>query len=315
MKTKVSDSKEMIETLVANNKTFNEKTEFSQEKYLRKKDKKYHEFLQIRKPTIRLITDIFYRQTPEKTLGLRVDSLSQLISYSGVNSSGTYLVYDAGTGGLIPAVFLNSIGSSGDGRLIHLIPGNSSQMQGVDALNLTPEHAKKCLTVNIYSTLRNFYQGTDTEFLKNRKRKAENGSENGPAKRQNLDENVEEKNGNEVKDDEGFKIPKWYVETEEAVELLKKKVDSLVVVSKEDPFNIVKELLQFVNPGRPVVIFHTCKETLMETYMSLKSLDQTLNFRLISNWMRNYQVLPMRTHPEVQINGTSGYLLHGYTKK
>lgn len=99
MKNTVSDSKEMIETLVANSKSFNEKTEFSQEKYLRKKDKKYHEFIQIRKPTIRMIGEIFYRHGQEKTQGLRIDSLSQLISYSGVNSTGNYLIYDSGTGG------------------------------------------------------------------------------------------------------------------------------------------------------------------------------------------------------------------------
>lgn len=99
MRNKVSDSKEMIETLVANSKSFNEKTEFSQEKYLKKKEKKYNDFLQVRKPTIRMIAEIFYRQGSEKTQGLRIDSLSQLISYAGASSVGNFLIYDSGTGG------------------------------------------------------------------------------------------------------------------------------------------------------------------------------------------------------------------------
>lgn len=340
MREKTSDSKEIIGTLVANSKSFNEKTEFSQEKYIKKKEKKYFDFIQIRKPTIRLIADIFYRQDPEKPLGLRIDSLSQLISYSGVNSTGTYLLYEAGTSGLVPAALLNSMGSSGDARLIHIHPGSFPQKQAISALNLEEKHEKKCVSVNIYSVLRQYYQSSSNgvkdpevitsiteavEHSESRKRKAEDDSEgaNGEAKRLNIDETVVEESetpretiveASEVAFSEPKKLKKakWQYENEEAIELLKNKVDSLVIVSKEDPFNILKELVQFVNPGRPVVIFHTCKEILMECYTSMKTLDRMINVRLMSNWMRNYQVLPMRTHPAVQITGSSGYLLVGY---
>ena len=300
-----SDSTEIIGTLVANSKSFNEKTEFSQEKYIKKKEKKYFDFIQIRRPTIRLLADIFYRQDPEKPLGLRIDSLSQLISYSGVNSSGSYLVYEAGTSGLVPAVFLNSMGASGDARIIHIHPGNFAQKQAVFALNLNEDHVKKCVSVNLYSVLRQFYQSSsdgaavevppvsvvekipkeDEEISpengENRKRKAEESAEDETtAKKASLEEMKPPATVREPQ-----KKPKWYFENEEAIELMKKKVDSLVIVSKEDPFNIVKELLQFVHPGRPVVIFHTCKEILMECYSQLKALDKIINLRLTTNWM------------------------------
>lgn len=318
MRNKTSDSKEIIGTLVANSKSFNEKTEFSQEKYIKKKEKKYSDCVQVRQPSIRLMAEIFYRQDPEKPLGLRVDSLSQLISYSDVNSSGNFLVYESGTSGLVPAAFLNSMGSVGNARLIHLHPGNFPQKQAVQALNLSEEHVKKCISVNVYSVLRQFYQSSNVEAPEtvrstdngdSRKRKAEGDIDDDTvAKRPNVDETV-------AVEDKPVKKPKWQYENEEAIELLTQKADSLVVVSKEDPFNIVKELLRFVHPGRPVVIFHTCKEILMECFLSLKTLDQLVNLRLTTNWMRDYQVLPMRTHPAVQITGTSGYLLVGYTVK
>lgn len=325
MRENISDSKEIIGTLVANSKFFNEKTEFSQEKYIKKKERKYFDYIQIRKPTIRLMSEIFYRQDPEKPLGLRIDSLSQLVSYSGVNSTGTFLLYDAGTSGLVPATLLNSMGSCGTARLIHIHPGNCAQTQAIQALNLSDDHLKKCVSVNLYSVLRDFYQSTSKGFevtessepidvieekSESRKRKAELDIDIEGVKRPNLDNYLEETAATPVKE---RKKPKWKYENEEAIELLKQKVDSLVIVSKEDPFNIVKELLVFVNPGRPVVIFHTCKELLMECYSSLKSLNTLVNVRLFTNWMRNYQVLPMRTHPAVQINGSSGSLLVGYT--
>lgn len=330
MRDNISDSTEIIGTLVANSKSFNEKTGFSQEKYIKKKEKKYFDFIQIRRPTIRLLAEIFYRQDPEKPLGLRIDSLSQLISYSGVNSTGTYLLYEAGTSGLVPAAFLNSMGSSGDARLIHMHPGNFAQKQAMSALNLSAEHEKKCVSVNLYSVLRQFYQSSSEvakkavevtqpsdENIETRKRKAEEDEEiqNGeaPVKRAHIEEELPLEPAVELPPAAPVKKPKWQYENEEAIELLKPKVDSLVIVSKEDPFNIAKELIRFVHPGRPVVIFHTCKEILMECFMSLKALDTMVNVRLLTNWMRNYQVLPMRTHPAVQITGTSGYLLVGYT--
>lgn len=330
MRENISDSKEIVSTLVANSKSFNEKTEFSQEKYIRKKEKKYFEFVQIRRPTIRLLSEIFYRQDTDKALGLRMDSLSQLISYSGVNSSGNYLIYESGTSGLVPAALLNSMGDTGSARLVHIHPGNFAQKQAMLALNLNDEQYKKCVSVNIYSVLRQFYQSseysessvtvieTTTEIDdSSRKRKLEDDGSNeiNPPKKLHIEgiDETSETPSNESTPAAKQKRPKWWHENREAIEVLKQKVDSLVIVAREDPFNIVKELLQFVHPGRPVVIFHTCKEVLMECYFRLKTLDKMINLRLTTNWMRNYQVLPMRTHPAVQIQGTSGFLLVGYT--
>jgi tRNA (adenine58-N1)-methyltransferase non-catalytic subunit len=324
MRDNISDSKEIIGTLVANSKSFNEKTEYSQEKYIKKKEKKYFDYVQIRKPTIGLLADIFYRQDPDKPLGLRIDSLSQLISYSDVNSTGKYLLYESGSSGLVPAALLNSMGPSGDAQLVHLHPGNFPQKQAIFALNLEEEHMKKCVSVNIYSVLRQYYQGSGKEVEvpvvlekleengDSRKRKAEDDIEEeaSEAKKQHVESDVKDV---PIVPPKEAKRPKWMYENDEAIEILKEKVDSLVIVSKEDPFSIVKELLPFVHPGRPVVIFHTCKEILMECYASMKSLERMINVRLLTSWMRNYQVLPMRTHPAVQITGTSGYLLVGYT--
>ncbi|XP_070491741.1 tRNA (adenine(58)-N(1))-methyltransferase non-catalytic subunit TRM6 [Chironomus tepperi] len=326
-----ADSKEIIETIIANSKSFNEKTEYSQEKYIKKKEKKYFEFVQIRKPTIRLLAEIFYRQDPEKALGLRIDSLSQLISYSGINPTGNYLLYESGTSGLVPAAFLNSMGEVGNAQLIHMHPGNFPQKQAIFALNLSEEQLKKCISVNIYSVLRQFYQGpaelpevldSENADAETRKRKHENGnddeSEENPSKRANLETEdapvkPAESKFQQREKERNLKKQKWQEENEEALKVLRNKVDSLTIVSKEDPVPILKELLPFVNPGRPVVLFHTCKEILMECYSAVKAMSGLINVRLTTNFMRNYQVLPMRTHPAVQIQGSSGWILTGYT--
>lgn len=82
-------SNNIVEQLINNSRTFNMKTEYSQEKYIKKKEKKYFEYIQIRKPTIRLLSQMFYRQDPTKTLGIRVDDLSQILTCANIHPEGT----------------------------------------------------------------------------------------------------------------------------------------------------------------------------------------------------------------------------------
>ena len=70
----------MISTLVQNSETFQKKTKFSQAKFLKKKAKKYFEYLVIRRPSIRLLMQIQYKADPTKILNMREDSLSQMLS-------------------------------------------------------------------------------------------------------------------------------------------------------------------------------------------------------------------------------------------
>ncbi len=59
---------EIVSQLVENSKTFQIKTEFSQEKYLNKKEEKYSEWLEIVKPNIRHLANFFHSQDPMKIL-------------------------------------------------------------------------------------------------------------------------------------------------------------------------------------------------------------------------------------------------------
>ncbi|XP_037710606.1 tRNA (adenine(58)-N(1))-methyltransferase non-catalytic subunit TRM6 [Drosophila subpulchrella] len=317
-----NDSSKIIEKLVENSKTFHNRTEYSQEKYLRKKEKKYFEFVQIRPPTIRLMLDIFYRQDAEKVMGIRVDTLSQIISYSGVCGFGSYLLYESGTNGLLPAAMLNSIGAGTEGTLVHMHPGNVPQKQALLALKLPLEQQQRCVSVNLYSVLREFYQGgeakaTTLPLEEPSKVEPEESQPETPTEEQS--ETIEPITKKPKLDEaqsgrEGSKgPPRWHLENKRATALMHAEFDSLVVAAKEHPSSILQALLPLVKPSRPVVVFSTCKELLQETYMELKTSGKVTGLHLTSNWLRTYQILPNRTHPEVNMSGNSGYLLTGYT--
>ncbi|XP_013195399.2 tRNA (adenine(58)-N(1))-methyltransferase non-catalytic subunit TRM6 [Amyelois transitella] len=332
LKSDALKASDIVETLITNSNTFHSKTEFSQEKYLKKKEKKYFEYLQIVRPNLRLITEVMYRLDPGKIQGIRMDTLSQIITLSNIHSEGVHLLYDSGSNGLVAAAILSSIGNNTNGKLIHMHPGNMSQKQGLLALNFTEEQLCRCISVNVYSVLRQYHQGCDIN-TSNDSSKANNEHNTLKRKCTDVDEADEHKNkapklknNHDVKSDDADvsdqmnlqsepKKPKWHFDNIAASDLLKGKVDSLVITCKEDPQNIFKELVHFVKPGRPFVVFYPVVEPLQQLYLTLRSYSNVAALKVTSNWMRNYQVLPERTHPEVTMNCSSGFLLTGYVLK
>ncbi|XP_015521930.1 tRNA (adenine(58)-N(1))-methyltransferase non-catalytic subunit TRM6 [Neodiprion lecontei] len=344
-------SKEIVGKLIENSKTFQNKTEYSQAKYLKKKEKKYFEYITIRKPTIRLIQDIYFRMDHQKISSLRMDTLAQLLSYSGVNADGLYMVYDSGSQGLPASAMLHRIGAGTNGKLIHMHPGNIPQRTLIQAMNFPEEQLRRMLTVNIYSLIRMYYQGTE-QFLEVSKYKAKSDTLNvecivlesndtdftedvanpkvPKAEAEVKAEGITEDNSSnravnsfeskglkrKLKDapsHEPPKKPKWLIETQEAVEIMKvTKADGLAIIAKEHPLNIIKGLLPFLGISRPFVIYHSSREPLQETYVALKQRSDVINLRLFANFLRSHQVLPDRTHPDILMSDTGGYLLYGY---
>lgn len=268
----------IVEKLITNSKTFASKTEYSQEKYLKKKEKKYFEYIQIRRPTIRLLAHLFYRQDPAKMQGLRLDDLSQILTNSNVQSDGNYILYDSGTSGLVTAALMHAIGPQTTARLIHMHPGNECQKNALVAMQFPAEQTERCINVNIYSVLRCFHQNKGSYH-------------------------------DETNDDEPpKKRPCWQFDNEKACDILKERVDGLVVVCKEHPVNVVEGLVGFLKGGRNLVVFNLLKEPLQDLYGFLKGRTDFINIRVSNNFLRYYQVLPERTHPQVNMN-SGGFVL------
>ncbi|XP_013166651.1 PREDICTED: tRNA (adenine(58)-N(1))-methyltransferase non-catalytic subunit TRM6 isoform X1 [Papilio xuthus] len=325
-----SRASDIVETLITNSKTFHNKTGFSQEKYLRKKEKKYFEYIQILRPNLRMITEILYKLDPSKIQGIRMDTLSQIITLSNINSEGNHILYDSGSNGLLAAALLSAIGEQSTGKLIHMHPGNMSQKLALMGMNFSIEQLDRCVSVNVYSALRQFYQGCDTnsndvlnkESIEghNLKRKALenlNGHKNKVTKIEDDTDVKSNKSNVSDNDNEEYepKKPKWHFLNITASKLLSEKADSLVIACKEDPQNIFNELSSFVKPGRPFVVYYNVAEPLQNLYMTLKSKGNVAALKLTCNWMRNYQILPERTHPEVTMDNGGGFLLSGYIFK
>lgn len=57
---------EIVQQLIENSTTFRDKTEFAQDKYIKKKKKKYEAIITILKPSTRILSIMYYAREPGK---------------------------------------------------------------------------------------------------------------------------------------------------------------------------------------------------------------------------------------------------------
>jgi len=105
---------------------------------------------------------------------------------------------------------------------------------------------------------------------------------------------------------------KKIAECERAIGLLKAKdFDSLVIVSRYHPKKLLLSLLEFLPIARPFVVYCQFKEPLMECFVTLRDMKIVTNLEITESWYRNLQVLSNRSHPEIVMSATGGYILRG----
>ncbi|KAK7066922.1 tRNA (adenine(58)-N(1))-methyltransferase non-catalytic subunit TRM6 [Halocaridina rubra] len=315
--------KEVVQTITENSMTFKEKTVYSQEKYVNKKQKKYDEIITIHRPSIRLLSTMYYLQDPLKISNLRIDSLSQLLCLANVQSGGRFVVFESGTSGLVAAAMLHRMGSSG--HLVYVYHGNHPHRDAIDLMNFTTSE----LEVLSFISYTKLCEQEGHSMLTNGMERPSTTDETGALSSTNemvfdseqpVEEDTSLNENSEVNEKESADCQKptksrIFVRKQAddvlvSSSILRDGVEGLIVACRLHPVNITVRLLQFLKPGHSFVVFSPYKEPLMELYFELKSLNCT-NLRLSENWLRHYQVLPQRTHPEVNMSGGGGYLLYG----
>jgi len=287
----------IVERLLENSKTFQLKTEYAQEKYLKKKARKYCDYLTIFKPSIRLITDVLYKQqTLPKTIALRFDTLAQILCRVNLDPGGKYLLYENGSQGLLQAALLNQLHDNG--CLVHIFSSTSEQnaLRAVKAMNFSETKIKQLLTVSLDEIL-------------NKK-----NEDNNPAEK--YEEDVPNcSDEKKRKSDEAYtQVKKKHrpITSTDGLNFIKSnKFDGLIVVCREEPTEIVKTLLPYLSLSRPFVIYSAYREVLVTIYAEFKMRRDLVFLRLTDNFMRYHQVLPNRTHPDVTMDDGGGFLFSG----
>jgi tRNA (adenine-N(1)-)-methyltransferase non-catalytic subunit len=94
-------------------------------------------------------------------------------------------------------------------------------------------------------------------------------------------------------------------------ELESRQCDSLVIATRYEPTETLLKMLPYLSASCPFVIYSEFIEPLTECFRELQNKSLAINLRLSDTWTREYQVLPDRTHPNMNMSQSGGFLLTG----
>ncbi|XP_008311454.1 tRNA (adenine(58)-N(1))-methyltransferase non-catalytic subunit TRM6 [Cynoglossus semilaevis] len=317
---------EIIQQLIENSSTFRDKTEFAQDKYIKKKKKKYENTIMILKPSCRILAMMYHGREPGKICHLRYDTLAQMLTLANIHAGSKVLVFET-CAGLVLGAVMERMG--GYGSVIQMYPGGGPARAGVENFGF-PAHFHDTLHDFPICHVNALLAGTlDTSHKDTNKKESDQAAEdkqNQPEAepQDSPEEQTMETGGNNetaMDQERKEKEQRREAKAEEkrrklaaAAALLEgRNADGLIIASRFHPCPVLMGLLKFLSPSRPFVVYSQYKEPLVECFTKLKEHGGTVNLRLTDTWLRHYQVLPNRTHPLLLMSGGGGYILSGTT--
>ncbi|KAJ2707899.1 tRNA (adenine(58)-N(1))-methyltransferase non-catalytic subunit trm6 [Coemansia spiralis] len=272
-------AQDIISRLTENNEAFAKKTEFSKSKYIRRKEKKFMKSFVPLETTVYNVCNHFFEANPTKIRGIRTDTLAQVLGLANVYAAARVLAVDDGQGMLVSAL-LSRIAEAGTVFGIH--DGDVHNYDLIRYMNFSAER-RECLRTLPWAKL-HLKMEPFTEVL------PEIPSEQdviGHGRRQ-----------------------RGHAKLSETVDMLNSGgFDALVISTNYNPTSVLKQLVPYLGSSRMLVVYDQYKETLVEAYAWLRESPEFLNVQLTESWLREYQVLPGRTHPTMTTSGGGGFVL------
>ncbi|XP_062077947.1 uncharacterized protein LOC133782627 [Humulus lupulus] len=299
---------DIVEALIANSSTFENKTLFSQEKYRIKKQKKYAPKVLLRRPVARSICEAYFKKYPSRIGFLRVDTLSLLLSFANVSANSEALVVDM-VGGLVTGAVAERLGGTGSGHVCSAYLGKTPcSIEIVRIFNFGSDICKSILRSSL----------DDLTITSS-------STQNGSLDQIDEGDSSTMKGGlldhhDQTSDDishvmrscksvkkAGQKAP------EEVIKLWKENgFSSLIVAAPDsDTWSLVKDLLPLLSNSAPFAIYHQFLQPLATCMHNLQLEKMAIGLQISEPWLREYQVLPSRTHPFMQMCAFGGYILSG----
>ncbi|XP_030497117.2 uncharacterized protein LOC115712857 [Cannabis sativa] len=307
---------DIVEALIANSSTFENKTLFSQEKYRIKKQKKYAPKVILRRPVARSICEAYFKKYPSRIGFLRVDTLSLLLSFANISANSEALVVDM-VGGLLTGAVAERMGGTGTGQVCSTYLGKTPySIEIVRIFNFGNDICKSILKASLQDLMTSSSSTENGSLDQNDNGTGGDDSSNMKGVQGGLlHQNDQTPDGtsqvmrscNKSVNKAGQKAPK------EAIKLWKENgFSSLIVAAPDlDTWSLVKDLLPLLSNSAPFAIYHQFLQPLATCMHNLQLEKMAIGLQISEPWLREYQVLPSRTHPFMQMCAFGGYILSG----
>ena len=308
MKESGASAAQIVSSLVANSTTFHTKTEFAKAKYLRKKQRQYAPTFRLVPCCAQTIVDTMRQKDIRRCCGLRGDSMAQILAYGHVRAGSTILTVDAAMGMLVGAVAERM---DGNGRVVNLCLGPHPNVSCVERFNLSD--AGK-------ASVQHFPFSLVPLLVASRSRVAAAARAGGVETA--IDTGTGSSDGDGDGDgsgvDTGFE--QWQQTrhllsiTQARAVLAAHGADSFVAVTSDQKYHakdVLMAALPLLAPSACFAVFCPYIEPLQEAADHLKKTGTAVHIDLTQLWVRQFQVAPGRTRPDMNMDDGTGYILSG----
>ncbi|KAH9923664.1 Gcd10p-domain-containing protein [Fomitopsis serialis] len=287
---------EIIKKQIEQHANYSLKTEYSKEKYKKRKEAKYSKSFTVIDPTAFNVCDYWFNKDQNRLRDVRPDALGQMLNLANIRPGGKYLAVDDASG-IVVAGIVERLG--GQGRLITICDVDSPPAYpAMVHMNFSKEVNQVLASLN--------WATADEEYTPIIPPSEPPGNVKSDAQKARL-------NKRKV-------VNEALAQTRE--ELFAGEFDGLVVASEYDPFSILQQLSPYL-AGSANIIVHSpyiqaiCNkftdrwhQVVTDLQNQLRDLPQFLGAAVTEMWLRRYQVLPGRTHPLMNMSGSGGFILH-----
>ncbi|OWM74988.1 hypothetical protein CDL15_Pgr021339 [Punica granatum] len=298
----------IIEALIANSATFEKKTAFSQEKYRLKKQKKYAPKLLVRRPVTRSICEAYFKKYPNRIGFLRLDALSLLLAMGNVAANSDILVVDM-VGGLLTGAVAERLGGSGYVCNTY-IGATPYPMEIVRMFNFGDEICKRIVKSCLSDISSAQYEMPEEISNQQEEEKPSFHSLSETVGKDEIPHSSETEMVDTTCESSASPVIKACKSPKAGEKASREMIhtwrengfSSLIVAAPElDICSAVKDLLPLLAYSASFAIYH----------QYLQTEKMAIGMEISEPWLREYQVLPSRTHPCMQMSAFGGYILSG----
>ncbi|OLL25858.1 tRNA (adenine(58)-N(1))-methyltransferase non-catalytic subunit TRM6 [Neolecta irregularis DAH-3] len=285
LKTGDLQGRQIIDTVIQGHMAYDEKTEFSKHKYVKRKEEKFLRTFTPLKPTSWNIAQHFFEKDMAKILELKVETLSFILTAANIRPGGKYLVVDDAAG-LITTAILERLGGSGTVLSLH-----DNEHPNFDIIKYL-DFREDTLTRLLYNLdfLEAFY----------------------PNERSSLEATGDPATMKSRQREAYYRKQRAYTRLSECRHIYdEQNFDALIIATSFDPICLLSRLTPQVSGSRVIVVYSPHKETLIHTSHWMQAQHTILAPTVSEIRARKFQAILGRIHPEMMATSGGGYVLTG----
>lgn len=284
---KQGKGEDIINQIIAGHDSFGKKTQYSQEKYLKRKQEKFLRRFTIEYLGASEMLQYYRSKDPQRVLDMSSESMGLILSYANIRPGGNYIVVDD-TGGVLLYAMLERMENKGS-----ILVAHENEHPNLIALKYSnyPQELLEKMVSNV-----NWLQFLEADTQRPQWK---------DYPQEKIDSFTPSRRSHYLRKKRASDRVNHILDTVE-----QGSFDGLIYASTIYPSTLISKILDTVGGSRPVVIYSPFKEILSETFHVLQNDHRILAPSIYETRVRQYQTIIGRIHPLMTAKGGGGYVLH-----